>query len=80
MKKLGSFEVTQLPTHMWRNFYYDDKYYQNEAILDLNMQPLEKLIPGLTHEEYFNLLLAEHHSILFSCSNIFPSPLIYSCQ
>lgn len=80
MKTSTDFQTFKFEPHVWYSMGFDNEYYQNTALLNLQTVAFEDLLPGLSREDANKIIHSEHESLVLAITRTYPTFFFYSCQ
>ena len=80
MEKTKTYYGLKLDTSVWTNLGFDDEYFLNRAILDLQTQNIDTYIPGMQIRELRKLVEQEEAVMILTKTSTYPSFFYFCCQ
>lgn len=80
MQDLDQILSIEIPPTNWRKFYFDDEFFFNRAILDLQSQSLTENFPIRSSDLIKQLRQQEDQTMRLVSSRLFPNLILISLQ
>lgn len=80
MQDLELIHSIEIPSTSWGEFYFDDEFFMNRAILDLQAQSLPETFPGRYSLLTNQIREQEDRTLRLISSRLFPNLFLISLQ
>lgn len=80
MKKTEPISAIVIPSHSWRDFNFDDEFFMNRAVLDLQAQSLIENFPTNSPLALEQIRKQEDQTLQLISTSLFPNLFLISIQ